>query len=97
MDSVSNRRAYEEHMRGLLAGWIDDVEGLRERAAADTTRDYAAEIETLEYQFEKLYARLDQLEAVDDEAFDEWKGEVDEAAAELGQTIDRLKSELGPV
>lgn len=92
----TNREAYQQAMRARLAGWVDDVESLRERGGADAAGDHAAELDTLERQFQKFYARLDQFEVVEDDVWLDWKREVDEAAAELGRTIERLNAELPP-
>lgn len=94
MPEAKKRNAYREEMEARLARLTDDVEALQARARNDASRDYSDELETLEYQYQKFYARLDQLEAVEPEEWDEWQTEIDEIAAKLQRTVEQLDRQL---
>lgn len=90
-----DRATYREQMEARVARWADEVEALRRRAGETPDRGTAAELETVEYYFQRLYGRLDQTEVVNDDAWPDWRQELEQDAADLEEAIERVWAKLG--
>jgi len=93
-NQLTDRDSYREQMEARIAQWAGEIEALQARAGAAPDRGTAAELETLEYYFQRVHGTLDQMEVVKDIAWAEWREELEQNAADLQAAIDRLKVKL---
>ncbi len=93
-NQLVDRDSYREQMEARVAQWAGEIEALQARAGETPDRGTAAELETLEYHFQRVHGTLDQMEVVKDIAWADWREELEQNAADLQAAIDRLKARL---
>jgi uncharacterized coiled-coil DUF342 family protein len=94
---TDKRRAYEEKLEAQMREWnaqIDLLKAKADTAKAEAKVEYYARIEALQQKRDKARAKLQELKAAGDEAWEELKAGAEKAWAEVKSAIHDATSKF---
>ena len=94
---TDKRRAYEEKLEAQMREWNAQIDLLKARAdtaKAEAKVEYYARIEALQQKRDKARAKLQELKAAGDEAWEELKAGAEKAWAEVKSAIHDATSKF---